>query len=127
MNTTLNYSPQLKEIMSEIKAVLQKHDVAAYILLHEPGFSEYLISIEPSWSIIRLEKNSVRFRSKLNEDFGGDQDAQLDANTRTANLVCHFSDVLANGAALFGRLEKVLNKTWQIEHSACIHTPDRKN
>jgi hypothetical protein len=51
-NTQLDYSPELKQAMVEIKAVLKKYDIAAHVLLHEPGFSEYLNAIEPSWSLI---------------------------------------------------------------------------
>jgi hypothetical protein len=27
--------------MEEIKAVIKKHDLAAFVVLHTPGFSEY--------------------------------------------------------------------------------------
>jgi len=124
INTELNYSPKLKEAMAEIKAILKKHDIAGHVVLHEPGFSEYLLAIEPSWSLLRFDKNQIRFRSKL-EDFTGDRDAQHQASENTVSLIKHFVDVLNRDAGIFEDLHKILLKHWKITHSEGVHTGHR--
>lgn len=51
----MQYSPKLKIAMEEIKAILSRHDIAGAVILHTPGFSEFLFSPTPSWSVARLE------------------------------------------------------------------------
>jgi hypothetical protein len=126
-NTQLDYSPKLKEAMAEIKAVLKKHDIAAHVLLHEPGYSEYLNAIEPSWSLIRIVDDGIRVRSKLLEDFGGDKEAQHKASEATASLIRHFADVLYRDAEVFESLHAMLIKHWDITYSGGVHTPHRDN
>ncbi len=121
----IDYSSHLKEVMAEIKAVLKKHDIAAYILLQKPGFSEYLIAIEPTWSILRIEKNGIRIRSKLADDFAGDIDAKHKADESTASLVRHFADILKRDAKLFEDIHSILLEHWKITHTAGTHTPHR--
>ena len=50
----MKYSPKLKNAMAEIKAILEKHDIAGAIVLHEPGFGEHLIRLDPSYSSAKL-------------------------------------------------------------------------
>lgn len=126
MDSSLNYSPKLKEAMAEIKAILTRHDIAGHVLLHEPSFSEFLLAIDPSWSILRIQGNNmIRVRSNLQEDYGGDVEAQHRDAVATANLVRHFADMLARDAGVFERLNAILGKHWQIEHGESVTTKDR--
>ncbi len=61
----MQYSPKLKMAMEEIKAILGKHDIAGAVILHAPGFSEFLFSPTPSWSVARLESTGF-LRIKTN-------------------------------------------------------------
>lgn len=119
------YSSKLKEAMAEIKAILTKHDIAGHVLLQEPGFSEYLMAIEPSWSVLRVVNNGIRIRSKLQDDFDGDRAAKLAADQASANLVRHFADLLARDAEIFEQIDELLHKTWASEHGPGTHTPHR--
>lgn len=38
----MQYNPKLKKAADEIKLILQKYDIAANVILHTPGHSEYL-------------------------------------------------------------------------------------
>lgn len=40
--------------MEEIKTILHKHDIAGVVVLHTPGFNEYLFRIDPSYSCARI-------------------------------------------------------------------------
>lgn len=48
--------------MPEIIEVLKRHDIAGYIMLHESGYSEFLLHISPRWSVLRFKGQTVRFR-----------------------------------------------------------------
>lgn len=53
----MQYSPKLKKAMSEMQAVADKYDIAAIIVLHTPGHSEYLMKLDPSYSCARILPN----------------------------------------------------------------------
>jgi|SRR5215217_5876190 len=63
----MQYSPKLKEASREIKAILDKYDIAGVILLHSPGFAEYIYSITPSYSIAKMEGNQLRIKTNPND------------------------------------------------------------
>lgn len=66
----MQFSPKLKKAMEEIKVILKRHDIAAHVVLHTPGFSEYLLEIQPTYSCAKFEgAGIVRFKAKK-EDFG---------------------------------------------------------
>lgn len=62
----MQYSPKLKKVMEEIKAILEREDLAAVVVLHTPGFSEYVFKIDPSYSCASLMPNGegIRVNSK---------------------------------------------------------------
>jgi hypothetical protein len=105
--------------MTEIGRILLHYDIAGYVLLCEPGFSEWLIHVNPSWSMMAFEScgpvAAIRFRSK-SEDFGGDTEAQRVAIERTANMTEHFRALLFRDAAAFKELSEVLATIYDITH-----------
>lgn len=93
----MNYSPTLKAAMEEIKAVLDKYDVAAAVVLHKPhygqGMGEFCVRINPSYSCLQIKPdNSVRLVAKL-EEFGGNKKARNEALTNTANMLKVMADL----------------------------------
>lgn len=53
-------SPNLKKAAAEVKKILEKYDVAGLCIMYEPGFSEYIVAISPSWSVVGInEKNQL--------------------------------------------------------------------
>lgn len=91
----MKYSPKLKKAMSEIKEVLEKYDIAGMIVLHtEGGHSEYLLKINPSYSVIKFEgPNRLLFRAKLQEDFNGNKRLMQHKLANTSNMLKHITDV----------------------------------
>lgn len=55
----MQYSPKLKKAAEEIKQILQKYDIAANVILHTSGHSEYLLHITPTYSCAWLEDGMV--------------------------------------------------------------------
>lgn len=63
----MQYSPKLKKAMKEIKGILEKNDIAGFVIIHDPGFVEYLNHLSPSYSCIRVERGALRAKLKSSE------------------------------------------------------------
>jgi hypothetical protein len=121
----MNYSPKLKEVMARISAILAEEDIAAYVVLHEPGFSECLLAVEPTWSCLRMiGEEGIRLRSKL-EDYGGDRERQHKEIEATTNLLRHLADLLPAHAQVFEALHSKVAELMVVEHTEGVHTPHR--
>jgi len=58
--------PKLKMASMEIKAILEKYDVAGFAILHLPGHLENVIKISPSFSCVGLnEVNQLQIHPPL--------------------------------------------------------------
>lgn len=89
----MQYSPKLKTAMERIKAILKEYDLGAQIIIHTPGFSEYLLKVDPSYSCAKMNDEGIRIKAKLQEDFDGDKEAWTKKVTDTYNLFQHLADV----------------------------------
>lgn len=67
--------PILKEAMSEIMAVIHKHDLSASVLIQNKSQAEFLYELSPSWSCITLTpEGAVRFKAQAKT--GGDSEKE---------------------------------------------------
>lgn len=108
----MQYSPKLKTAMEEIKAVLKKHDIAAFILLHTPGFTEYLNKLDPTYSCAFLTADGeMRVRLKQAELPGGRDEAKKIAED-TYNMVTLLTDMLVIHAGGYMQFQDMLKKHW---------------
>lgn len=116
-----NYSPLLKEAMAEIKAVLSKHDIAGYVVLQTPGFSEFVLGISPTWSALRLERNpetgKTHMRFKCSKEDFNSAEEQRQCLENTVNLLAHFTDVLHNHYTGFAEILKTAEEEFEIEYT----------
>jgi hypothetical protein len=111
--------------MARISSILLNEDVAGYIVLHEPGFSEYRLAIDPSWSVLSMiGEEGMRLRSKL-EDYGGDRERQRKEIEATTNLLRHLADLLPMHAKVFEALHANVCETMIVEHTEATHRPHR--
>lgn len=67
-NETLMPDPKLKLAMEEIKAVLNKHDIAGMCFLASPSHTEFLIKLDATWTCFIHEGGLLRLRA-LAKDF----------------------------------------------------------
>lgn len=81
--------------MERIKAILKEYDIAGSVVLHTPGFSEYFLKINPSYSCAKQEGDGLRIVAKLS-DFNGDKQARDKKLEDTVNMISHLADT--NGA-----------------------------
>lgn len=118
----MQYSPKLKTAMEEIKAVLKKHDIAGFVLLHAPqGFTEYLNHINSSYSCAFLQDGQFRVRLKTAELPGGKAQVKQLAED-TYNMVTLMTDILTMHAAGYIDFQKMLKEHWGGEEGIGNHT-----
>ena len=101
----MQYSPKLKKAMEEIKKILQENYIAGFVVLHTPGFSEYLNRVDPSYSCAKLEGNELRFRVKSAE-VGREKAQQMIGDTY--NLMTHLSRVICKSAIDYSQAHQML-------------------
>lgn len=117
----MQYSPKLKKAMEEIKAVLKKHDIAGFAVLHTPGHVEYLNLINPSYSCALLQDGQFKVRLKTAELPGGKAQAKQLAEG-TYNMVTLMTDIITMHAAGYIDFQKMLKEHWGGEEGDSSHT-----
>lgn len=60
----MQYSPKLKKAAEDIKKILKQYDIAGLVVLHTPGFSEFICQVSPSYSCVTLEGDHLRIKAK---------------------------------------------------------------
>lgn len=94
----MQYSPKLKKAAAEIRAILEKHDIAGIVVLHNAesyadghtqGFGEYLYHISPSYSIAKIENGGVRLKTNPLDT----KENKLKMTSQTYNMVSTLADV----------------------------------
>lgn len=101
---------KLKKAMEEIKAIIEKYDVAGVVNLHAPGHGEFYQNLTPSYSVLLPQKDEqgvligYRFRSR-SEDYEGDKKKQRQGKEDTINMLQIFQDTFA---FQFKRIDQVL-------------------
>lgn len=85
----MQYSPKLKKAAEEIKEIMAKYDIAGMVVLHTPGFSEFVLNITPTYSCAWIQGERFRFKAKKAE-FGSPEEWKQKISD-TANMLHHLS------------------------------------
>lgn len=109
----MQYSPKLKKAMEQIKAIIKEHDIAAFVVLHTPDYSEYLNAVSPSYSCATLEQKELRFKLKTSEV---GKEKALEIAHGTASMITHFADMVGKHAILYIDALELLKTKWDIEN-----------
>lgn len=104
-----------RECVSEIMGVLKKYDMAGAITVVDKERAMFKYHF-PTWSVIKLEPNAIRFRSKR-EDFPS-KDAQKQATELSAHIVMQMRDIAANTFGMMEHIGKQLEDKLGMEHTA---------
>ena len=116
MSNEQKFSPKLKEAMEEIKGILNKHDIAAFIVLHDVGFSEYLCKIDTSYSCCFFDgDNALRVRAK-SADYAGGAEERNRKIAETSNMLHHLTETGNNVREGISELSKKIDALCQTEH-----------
>lgn len=108
--------------MEEIKDVLNKHDIAGYVVLHsQKGFIEYLNHLSPSYSSAFLQDGQLRVKLKTAELPGGKAQAKELAE-KTYNMITLMTDIIVMHAAGYIDFQKMLKERWGGEEGTGNHS-----
>lgn len=110
----MQFSPKLKKAAEEIKEILAKYDIAGTAILHTPGFSEFIVNINPSYSCAWIQ--GERFRMKaLKKDYATEQEWRQKTQD-TTNMMHHLAEDSGRIAMQFIELSKLVDKTVGADH-----------
>lgn len=112
----MQYSPKLKKAIEEIKAILKKHDIAAFVALHTPGHGEFLLELSPSYSCAKFNGDTIRVKAKLKEDFAGDRAKQVQVVTDTSNMLRMLAEMTRDYANNLDQISRMVDKVADAEH-----------
>lgn len=110
----MNYSPKLKKAMEEIKAIVKKYDIAASVVLHTPGNSEFLLEITPSYSCAKLNHDHIHFKAKK-EDFNNEL-LRMQTIADTSNMMNLLGETLGKNALMLMQVSDEFDKITGAEH-----------
>lgn len=117
----MQYNPKLKKAADEIKLILQKYDIAANVILHTPGHSEYLLHITPTYSCAWLENGIVRFRARK-ADYNGNAMVRDQKIADTLNMLRLLSDTAGQNALALLNVADEFDKRIGADHEDGGHT-----
>ncbi len=83
----MQYSPKLKKAMQEIVKLLTRYDIGGVIAIHTPGFCEYGLHLNTSYSVAKIKGDEVRIRAKIQEDYNGDVEKWKKDVANTLNML----------------------------------------
>lgn len=110
----MQYSPKLKKAAEEIKEILKRYDIAASVVLHTPGFSEFVLEVSPSYSCAKPFNGGIHFKAKKSDY----DDLALWHKTiqDTSNMMHLISTVTAENAMRLINVSEQLDKLTSAEH-----------
>jgi len=108
---------KLLKARAEIEAIIDRHDIAAHVVLHNaPGSLEIFYRLQPSYSRLIGLPPMVRLRSKLAE-YKGDADAQRRDLEATANMVSGIATALGGNAMMMLELASLIDGWTGAKHT----------
>lgn len=115
----MQYSPKLKKVIAEIHAIIKKNDLAGFVCLTEPGFSEYLSIIDPSFSAVKFHGNGFRLRTNDLKLSPREKNKLLENTSNTMSLLC--TTVMKQGLML-SEISTQIDKVLNAKHTDGSHT-----
>lgn len=112
----MQYSPKLKRVMQEIKDILSREDIAGIIMIHEPGFSEYLLKLDPTYSCAKITLEGIRLKAKK-EDHKLNPDQQKKLVEDTFNMIHCFNAISCRVVPPLMDTEDLLKAKFKIDIS----------
>lgn len=115
----MQYSPKLKKVIAEIKAIIEKNDIAGFVCLVAPGNSEYLHVINPSFSAAFFDGTSVRIKT-TGRQISPEKKRELLANT--SNMLHLLSTTVMQNGLTLGHVSIMIDNKIGAEHTGGSHT-----
>ena len=107
--------------MAEIKTILQREDVAAVVILHEPGSAEYLNHINTTYNCMWIDLDgNARFKSSR-EHYKTAEERQAKISA-TCNMIKCMAECLAPIATNYLNLDQYTALMFKAEHTSNGHS-----
>ena len=135
----MQYSPKLKQAMEEIKATLNKYDIAGVVVLHNAektyptgddgsmyteGFTEYLYKINPSYSAASIDNDRFRVKGKA-EHYASreERDKKMSATYNMFDHLAEWTGIMAmNTIDMFTGVKKMVEEIGRDRGDHTGHT-----
>lgn len=105
------YSPKLKKAMEEIKEILKKNDIGGSIILHTPGFVEFILELTPSYSCAFIDEATGGLRViNKKEEFNGDIEAKTKKLNDTISLLDGIGEISFDVATNIAKMLHLLKE-----------------
>lgn len=121
MSNKMQYSPKLKKAIGEIKSILEKHDIAGFVVIHTPGYAEFINKVNPSYSCALIRDGRLGVKLKTEDLPGGKEQAKQIAED-TYNMVTLMADAIAVHAGGYIDLHRMLKDRWNGEEGPISFT-----
>jgi hypothetical protein len=109
--------PKIQPAIDEIQAVLARHDLAGVVFVASPTHTQFLLQLDPSWSVIRTEgDNGIRFRA-LAADYPS-KEAHQHAIEVSTGLLMGFSEAMRRTGAMLDQIVVSLGRKFEISHTS---------
>lgn len=99
--------------MKEINLILDKYDIGAIVILHEPGSGEFNFKLNPSYSYLDLKAGGIGFKTIKEEE----KELKLTKIESSINMLNIFNEILAMHVPSMLDLEEELTKKYNPDHS----------
>lgn len=107
--------------MEEVKGILRKYDIAALVVLHTPGHSEYLMHVETTYSCAKYNGDLLRVKARL-KDYNGNKELWTEKVTDTSNMFNLLGEVGGRISIALMDVSETVDKIVQAEHTSGDHT-----
>lgn len=123
----MQYSPKLKRLTGQIRKVLKDNDVAGVVVLHTPGFGEFVLELTPSYSSLEWDKAAgiVTIKGKAVR-FNGDIKKRDEAIVNTLNMLNILAQLTGEHSLQLMNLSETADKAWNGEHGTGRMTSDQE-
>lgn len=111
----MDYSPKLKRVAQQIKDILSAEDLAGVIILHEPGYSEFVLKLDPTYSCVKVQDNKIRIKAKL-ADFNGNKAAFNRIVSDSSNMLHLLEKTITPLCLNIIQLSEIIDKDIDVKH-----------
>ena len=112
--------------MDQIISILKENDLAGVVVLHTPGYSEYLLKIDPAYSCARLMPDGSGIRLKTT-GLAISNKKKKQMLTDTSNMLHHLSNVSGEVAMSLFEVSKIIDQKLDSRHEGGGHTSHYSN
>ncbi len=115
------HSEKLQGVMTQIREILEKNDIAGMVFIYDEHLSEYLNHLCTSKSAIKEKDGEIRFTSRL-VDFNNDEALQKASIQYSIGMLDHMGRNMVNALQGIQHLLEKVSEHYEIVGSTPVHS-----